>query len=290
MKSKYAPFRRIAAFALLSLLGCGATGCAGAAAEEPWIETPQPRRSLEWGGMTWSVRGSEEAVGPLANYFSSRPETVFADSEGRLHLRIRPENGIWRASEVVLKRKFGYGVYEWRIESPLADLDPECVIGLFTWSDNARYANREIDIEFSAWGDGTRAEQGQYVVQPYDIPGNMKTFSLGSAIGPTSHRFVWLPDRIEFLSWTGYGPAPAPAPAADLSAEAAAAQAPGRGLDKPGRLLAAFVFSDATKIPKPGNEYVHINFYLMEGGKPPARGKALELVLSSFSFAPRGSR
>lgn len=261
--------------------------CVSAEAEEPELQSP--RLSVDWGGKTWYVRNSDGAVGPLANYFSSRPESVSVDAEGKLHLRIRPEESVWRASEVVLKRKLGYGVYEWKIESPLSDLDPSSVIGLFTWSDNARYANREIDIEFSAWGDGTRAEQGQYVVQPYDIPGNLKTFPLGTAIGPTSHRMVWLPDRIEFMSWTGYGAGPdiGAKPASD---PAAGSDAPARGLDKPGRILASWVFVDASKIPKPGNEYVHINFYLTQGGMPPSRGKPLELVISSFNFTPAGKR
>ncbi len=277
MKSTLHRFRSL--FALTLILSCSSFF---AAAEER--EVPLPRLTIDWGGKSWTVRGSNEPVGPLDNYFSPWPENVFVDGEGKLHLRIRPQDDIWRASEVILKRKFGYGSYEWKIETPLSDLDPSSVLGLFTWSDNTRYANREIDIEFSAWGDASRREQGQYVVQPYDLSGNMKTFPLAGAIGPTSHSFTWLPDRIEFASWTGFGPRPR------LDAGFAPLQGsgdkPANGLDKPGSILASWTFTDVSRIPKPGNEYVHINFYLVEGGKAPSRGKPLDIVISGFSFTP----
>ena len=47
----------------------------------------------------------------------------------------------------------------------------------FTWSDTSGYANGEIDLEFSRWGD-PGAPNAQYVVQPYHWPGHLMEFYL----------------------------------------------------------------------------------------------------------------
>src|SRR5437870_9597705 len=48
---------------------------------------------------------------------------------------------------------FGFGTYRFRLDSPVDDIDPNAVVGLFTWSDRPDFNHREIDIEISRWGE-----------------------------------------------------------------------------------------------------------------------------------------
>lgn len=263
----------------------------------PDLDTTTPRSSIRWGGKTWSIRSTDEPGGPLANYFDSRESAVRVDDSGALILRIAPQEGIWRAAEVILKRRAGYGTYTWKINSPISDLDPSIVLGLFTYSQDPGWSHREIDIEISAWGDPSYKNQGQFVIQPYDQTGNMFTFPVGMAAGPTTHSFTWLPDRIEFMSWTGHGappvrpegtfPAPVKSPdTTNGKKSTTVARDPATFTDTPGSMIASWIYTAKAGIPKPGNEYVHINLYLMKGGKSPSRGKPVEISLAEFSFEP----
>ncbi|MDQ4089270.1 MAG: hypothetical protein M3163_03045 [Actinomycetota bacterium] len=51
---------------------------------------------------------------------------------------------------------------------PGGRLDPNVVLGLFSWSDDPAYNYREIDIEVARWGDVAGDTNAQYVVQPWD--------------------------------------------------------------------------------------------------------------------------
>jgi len=87
--------------------------------------------------------------------------------QGRPPLRIRDKREVWTSAEVILDEALGYGTYRFTLASPVDQLDPNAVLGLFTWYDDPAQANREIDIEFSRWGDPNRTTNANYVVQPY---------------------------------------------------------------------------------------------------------------------------
>src|SRR4051812_19512341 len=118
---------------------------------------------LAFSGYSWVVKASSGKVGPGPNYFSSSANNVWVDNLGRLHLRITKQGSRWFCAEVVSQASFGYGTYRWYLDSPVDNLDPNVVLGLFTWSDLPDYANREIDIEFSRWG-AARNLNAQFVV------------------------------------------------------------------------------------------------------------------------------
>jgi hypothetical protein len=186
--------------------------------------------------------------------FSDSPENVWVDTSGQLHLRITYRDGRWLAAEVVLDRSLGYGTYQFRLASPTGHLDPNVVLGLFTWSDNPAYNNREIDIEFAKWG-GAATQNAQYVVQPYSRPGNLFSF-VQPGDASSTHQFTWASKRVTFLSTSAAG------------ATIASYQYGGRD------------------VPRAGDERTHINLWL-DGGAPPTDGKEVEVVLSGFSFLRR---
>lgn len=57
-----------------------------------------------------------------------------------------------QAAEVILSESLGYGTYSFTVSSPIGDLDPNVVLGLFTWSDDPAYHHREIDVANSPAG------------------------------------------------------------------------------------------------------------------------------------------
>ena len=103
---------------------------------------------IVWSGRTWQVKSSQSRVGPGPNYFSASPENVWVDASDQLHERLTFRNGRWNCAEVIGTETLGYGTYVFDIASPVAALDPNVVLGLFTWSDKAAYSHREIDVEF----------------------------------------------------------------------------------------------------------------------------------------------
>jgi hypothetical protein len=209
---------------------------------------------IAWSGRTWQVKSSRSKVGPGPNYFSAATDNVWVDASDRLHLRITSRSGRWNCAEVIGTQTLGYGTYTFEVASPVADLDPNVVLGLFTWSDKAPYAHREIDFEVARWGVASDPTNAQYVVQPYDVAGHLHRLTLPSGVGPTLHGFTWRPTRIDFAS-------------SDLV-----------GWDHDWTYAGAGV-------PRTGDERVRLNLWLF-GGAPPTDGQEVEVVVTRFSFTP----
>jgi hypothetical protein len=206
-----------------------------------------------WGGVTWQVKTSQSAVGPGPNLFDKA--NVWVDSAGNLHLRIAKNGkGAWSCAEIVGPTSYGYGTYTFALASRVDLLDPNVVLGLFTWSDRARYAHREIDIEFARWGSGSDPTNAQYVVQPYDSPDHLRRFTQPPT--PTSlQRFSWHPGQVTWES----------------------SDASGAAID-----MYSYSGSD---VPRPGDERVRLNLWLFNGAAPTDTQPA-EVVISSFTFTP----
>lgn len=207
---------------------------------------------MTFAGYTWSVKASSGPVGPGPNYFSDSSESVRVDGAG-LHMRLTYRVGRWHAAEIVLDRSLGYGTYRFTVASLVGRLDPNVVLGLFTWSDDTAYNNREIDIEVARWGNPTAPTNAQYVVQPSTVLGNTFRFVLPDGAGSV-HELTWAPKAVSFRSVTAAG--------------AAIADWKYGGKD----------------VPRAKNERARINLWLT-GGKPPTDGAEVEVVLSDFSHA-----
>ncbi len=210
--------------------------------------------TITFSGLQWRVKTSVQPVGPGPNYFSDSARSVWVDSLGRLHLRIRREEGRWLCSEVVSVKSFGYGTYTFVLDSPVSDLDPRVVLGLFTWSDEPAFAHREIDIEVSRWGEASSPLNAQFVVQPWNAAGHRHRFALPSSPA-SSHSFTWQPARVAFESKAGSAAS-----------------------------VRKWSFTQSG-VPEAGGEKAHINLWLM-GGQEPEREQ--EVIIRSFKFRPLG--
>lgn len=225
-----------------------------------WRTQQTTERLLFFSGLEWRVKRAATPVGPGPNLFADGLDNVWLDRAGRLHLKITNGSTGPRCAEIISLDSFGYGTYTFYLDSAVDAFDPNVVLGLFTWSDDAAYNHREIDVEFARWGDPLN-DNAQFVVQPYDREGNMTRFEIGPD-APTAHGFTWRRTYVEFSSVTG----------ADFPPPAQANE------------IASWHYT-GPDVPANGGENARINFWLMNGAAP-ANGQPAEVVIRRFAFQP----
>jgi hypothetical protein len=226
--------------------------CFGTTAGSWAAKLSSRQTTLFFSGYTWTVKSSAGIVGPGPNYFSDSSDNVWVDAAGQLHLRITFANGHWNCAEVVNSQSLGYGTYTFRLaNSSAAVLDPNATLGLFTWSDQPQYLNREIDIEFARWANAADPTTGQYVVQPYDAPGHLRRITQ-VPLAPATASFTWRKGSVSFTS--------------------------------PGSDTPAWTYN-GSDVPRAGGENARMNLWLFHG-QPPTDGLPVEVVVKSFTFAP----
>jgi hypothetical protein len=208
--------------------------------------------TIAWGGLTWSVKTSRSAVGPGPCVFAKANASV--DAAGSLHLKIAKSASTWTCAEIIGPTSYGYGTYTFTLASSVGSLDPNVVLGLFTWSDRALYAHREIDIEVARWGNAADPTNAQYVAQPYSTANHLQRFTQ-PATTTSTQSFTW---RAGQVSW--------------------------KSVDGSGSQIASYAYG-GKDVPLPGDERVHLNLWLFNGNGP-TDGQPVEVVVRSFSFAP----
>ena len=93
--------------------------------------------AFHWCGYDWDVKNSGGFLfGPGPNLFADGAQNVWVDTNGRLHLRITFSNGQWHCAEVVSRRAFGCGTYRFFLDSAVDALNPNVVLGCFTYDDD----------------------------------------------------------------------------------------------------------------------------------------------------------
>jgi hypothetical protein len=182
---------------------------------------------------------------------------VWVDGQQKLHLRIARQGDTWHSSEIICKASLGYRQYKFDVATRVDLLDPNIIAGIFTWDDCSPFANppnnyfREIDFEFSRWGNFSN-DNSQFVIQPYNIPGNINRFNMNlSGLSHSVHSFDWSSDSIVFNSTWGSS-------------------------------FYSWKYTNPVYIPTPGSENVRINFWLINGIAP-TDGMDAELVLNSYA-------
>lgn len=224
---------------------------------------PGPRR-LAFSGYDWWVKTSTGRVGPGPNYFSDSTNNVWLDAQGQLHLRITNRSNQWQCAELVSARTFGCGSYRFQLASPADNLNANAVLGLFTWSDDPAYADREIDIECSRWGNASDTNNAQFVVQSYDQSGHLTRFAVPAGQTNAVLLFAWETNRVSFQSQRGsYSPNPSPA-----------------------NIISNWTYT--LTVPPSGDENVRLNLWLFRGTAP-TDSQEVEVVISSFQFLPLGT-
>ena len=111
-----------------------------------WIEYPEKSADtyINWSNYTWRIKQAE-LTGPGPNYFSDDSTNVWIDENDYLHLKIDNFDNIWRCAEVILNQSLGYGLYRFKIDSRVDNMDYNTILGCFIYDTSAQ----EFDFEFS---------------------------------------------------------------------------------------------------------------------------------------------
>jgi hypothetical protein len=208
--------------------------------------SPAAARNIEFSGRSWVVKAGQSDDPSAPNRFSADKRSVWVDALGRLHLRLRRDGHAWFSAEVACAQPLGYGMYQFAVDTDAGALDPNVVAGFFTWSDDDAFANREIDIEISRWGDPAAAN-AQFAVQPYTSPGHLVRFNVPRGTSRATYGLRWEPGTVTFNAYKS----------ATLR----------------------------TAVPSPGDARAHINIWLA-GARPPIDGHESELIVENFVFTP----
>jgi len=209
-----------------------------------------PPKTLTFSGYQWEIRNSASDRAGSLNYFDQ--SNAWTDQGGLLHLRISRQAERWKSAEVKLSRSLGYGSYRFVVRD-VARLEPAAVVSFFTWDDAA--PSREMDIEISRWGE-PEDRNAQYVIQPYFVAANTVRFS--APAGTLTHWMIWEPGRTTFRTLRGSS-------------------------SKMGNDVAEHVFTSG--IPSPGNEKIHLNFYVYKSNRNPFQHES-EVIIEKFEFRP----
>jgi hypothetical protein len=226
--------------------------------ERKCLVSVQEEKTLSFSGYEWEVKRAPTPVGPGPNSFGDGPENVRVDADGHLHLRITRLGDRWTCAEIGSAESFGYGTYVFELAPGADRIDRNAILGLFTWETIAEHNNREIDIEISRWTDPDN-DNCQYVIQPYQRPGNIERFDLSLGDRPSTHSFAWTPEAVSFESRLG---------------------------DAKGDLINAWAYT-GPDLPAPGKERARLNLWLFDG-IPPSDNRDVEVVVTRFGFIPYG--
>lgn len=224
-------------------------------------------QTLRFSGYTWDVKSGNNR-GPGNNNWSDSPDDVWVDESGYLHLRIVTRNGLWYSTKVISQDFFGFGHYYFFLKTRVDQLDPNVVLGLFTYMDQdhdglikPEQGDGEIDIEFTRWGDSQANFNTIYAIQP--IPSDKSTrerFFTSLNGSYSTHSFYWLSNQVQFMSVHGLYKTP---PAQN------------------------FIIHQTTiahpNVPTNNKTQVHINFWI--DTKYPA-SSPLEVVITRFTYEP----
>jgi hypothetical protein len=216
---------------------------------------------IEFAGYTWAVRSGRGGPGPNA----WDQNNVWLDSSTNLHLKISQRDGKWSCAEVTMKRRLGFGHYQFQTTGRLDRFDDNVVLGLFNYptGDVGPGGTHEIDIEFARWG-AAKNPMGNYTVWPVlkSLKQVSKSFPFDLAGDETTHRFVWSRSEVKFRSLQGH-----------------------REDDRDE--INAWVYSpiDASRYVSQQPMPVHINLWLFKG-LAPKDGREVEVIIHDFKFAP----
>ncbi len=157
--------------------------------------------TLQFSGCLWVIRDSHKRKqGPGTNLWQSN--NAYVDKQGFLHLKITKKGNNWYCAEVTSTKKFGYGSYQWYVESKFNTLDKNVILGLFNYSGID--GRDEMDIELGRWGK-EKFDNTSYTIYPAqdakDTSNWNKTFNTMLTDGEnlTTQRFTWKSNYAVFL-------------------------------------------------------------------------------------------
>jgi hypothetical protein len=220
------------------------------------------RTALDWAGIHWSIRNGVGGPGP--NTWD--PRNAWIDANGNLHVTLVERAGVWTCAELTSSNSFGFGRFQWWVEGRVDQLDPNVVLGLFTYPTPqvGPDGTNEIDIEMARWGTPSNPPLN-FTVWPATTGYMQSTLASPMSLSGTytTHRFQWASSGIDFASVNGFR-------------------------DDDLYPIATWMFTpaDPTHLVPQAPVPLHLNLWLFQG-HPPTDGNPVEIVLHSFTYQPQ---
>lgn len=211
-------------------------------------------RAVSWSGYTWFVRRPGWG-GPGLNHWSDTSANLRVSGGDLLLSSVKDKAGRWTSVEVDNQRHLGYGTYRWVVSSDLSDLDPNQVLGMFTFAPAGALAD-EIDMEVSRWGNPLSTSGSAAVWQTSSTRASEFTTFNYSDRPPYIHQFTWSPGEIRFLI-----------------------------TDATGTVLLDWTVVDT--VPTPSSEVPSINYWRFHNVAPTG---ASTVRIAHFTWSPLGNR
>ena len=225
---------------------------------EPRGKPSPPSGPITFSGYTWNVKHSGTSQwGPGPNYWSR--SNVWLDANNHLHLKITTSKRKWYCAEVQTTQSFGYGTWRWTVQGPLAQLDPNMVLGLFNYSGNDGFD--EMDVEFAKWGNASN-NLLNYTVWPAaaGYANCHNTFPFNPETTVTTHEFVRTASSVSFTSYNG--------PLPDSQ-----------------KILTSYTCNNPPWSISTRSMPAFINLWLFQG-RTPLNNTGVELVIQKFEYLP----
>ena len=221
--------------------------------------------TINFAGYTWDVRTSDGLEEPGPNRWNDSNESVWVDTDGNLHMKIRKVGDKWYSSEIDMQKSLGYGRYVFMTESNLDKYDKNIVAAMFLYSFSSANNYPELDIEYGNW-NGETIDNALFTAQPVTSE-SQYSFNVSSVNGNYFSNIIdWNSNRVIFQVIDGHYVYP---PTQD------------------------FVEGEwnytGSHIPKTTEGQIAIINFWLYNGVAPSNGQDAELIISNFTFIPNGT-
>lgn len=180
--------------------------------------------TLIFSGQEWTIR--KGGGDPGNGCWTSSPESVWVDSQGRLHLKIRVIDGQWCQVEVSATNPARFGEHAFLLNTDMSTLDPRVVFGAFIIKKEEMSGGNcsaspcpevdgecvcEIDVEITGGFDEAQCNSAppEKGIQIFNIvtpssSESCKWFGWNFSATQTTHAFDWTSDSVVFKNSTGH--------------------------------------------------------------------------------------
>jgi len=217
------------------------------------FNSPPDPKPIHFSGYDWKVRsGGGDTGGAICDYKASN---VWVDDKGYLHLLMGEEEDQWQCAGLMMNHSLGYGTYRF-VVADSAHFPPSATFDMFMRPDHEDPDERSGFSIALGQGGKERSPNGDFIVQPYYVPGNSVRFN--APAGVMSYVLRWEPGSAAFKGFSGVSATPR-----------------GTVMDQ--------VFRSG--IPIPAEETVHFNFYDFHHSQSGLR-HPVEIVVQKFEYLP----
>jgi hypothetical protein len=126
-------------------------------------------KDIEFGGYIWAVRSGRGGPGPNA----WDENNVWLNTSTNLHLKISQRDGKWSCAEVTMKKRLGFGRYQFQTTGRLDRFDDNVVMGLFNYLSLAKTSSGAKTLGFCGISRNPRRHDS--LAEPCALPGRCRT-------------------------------------------------------------------------------------------------------------------